>query len=116
MEERDQLLRVCSLLNAQGARYLVAGGHACILHGHVRTTEDVDILVEDSIENFQRLIAGLSAPASRIAPETYWKLKRGRRRGELQRVISLGSIGFKNCIPPFLNTVTRPFDVSFSTI
>ena len=68
MEAHDQLLRVCALLNEHGARYLIVVGHACILHGHVRTTEDVDILVEDSIENFQRLIAGLSAPASRIAP------------------------------------------------
>ena len=69
MEERDQLLRVCSLLNAQGARYLGAGGHACILHGHVRTTEDVDILVEDSLENFQRVIAGLSALEDHAAAE-----------------------------------------------
>lgn len=54
------LLRVCQLLNAAGARYLIAGAQACILHGLVRTTEDVDILVEPSIENCQRVINGLS--------------------------------------------------------
>ena len=69
MEVRDQLLRVCSLLNEQGARYLIVGGHACILHGHVRTTEDVDILVEDSLDNFQRVIAGLSALEDHAAAE-----------------------------------------------
>jgi hypothetical protein len=69
MEVRDQLLRVCALLNEHGARYLIGGGHACILHGHVRTTEDVDILVEDSIENFQRVIAGLSALEDHAAAE-----------------------------------------------
>ena len=69
MEVRDQLLRVCALLNEHGARYLIVGGHACILHGHVRTTEDVDILVEDSIENFQRVIAGLSALEDHAAAE-----------------------------------------------
>jgi uncharacterized protein (DUF1330 family) len=69
MEVRDQLLRVCALLNGHGARYLIVGGHACILHGHVRTTEDVDILVEDSIENFQRVIAGLSDLEDHAAAE-----------------------------------------------
>ena len=69
MEVRDQLLRVCALLNEHGARYLIVGGHACILHGHVRTTEDVDILVEDSLENFQRVIAGLSVLEDHAAAE-----------------------------------------------
>ncbi len=69
MEERDQLLRVCALLNEHGARYLIVGGHACILHGHVRTTEDVDILVEDSTENFERVIAALSELEDHAAAE-----------------------------------------------
>ena len=60
MAETDPLLRVCSLLNAHSAKYLVIGGHACILHGLVRTTEDVDILVEDSDENLKKVIAALS--------------------------------------------------------
>ncbi|MEQ1850192.1 MAG: nucleotidyltransferase [Chthoniobacteraceae bacterium] len=69
MEPHDQLLRVCSLLNERGARYLIVGGHACILHGHVRTTEDVDVLVEDSLENFQRVIDALSALEDHAAAE-----------------------------------------------
>ena len=75
MEERDQLLRVCALLNAQGARYFIVGGHACILHGHVRTTEDVDLLVEDSTENFRRVIAALSelqdGAAAELTPQDF---------------------------------------------
>lgn len=39
------LVRVCRLLQEHGARYLVIGGQACILHGLVRTTEDVDLLI-----------------------------------------------------------------------
>lgn len=56
----DPLVRVCSLLNRHGARYVIVGGHACILHGLVRTTEDVDLLVEDNDDNFARVIAALS--------------------------------------------------------
>lgn len=65
----NPLVRVCSLLNQHAARYLVAGGHACILHGLVRTTEDVDILVEESDENYQRVIAALSEMEDRAAAE-----------------------------------------------
>lgn len=54
------LLRVCQLLNEAGARYLVCGAQACILHGLVRTTEDVDILIEATEENCRRVIEGLS--------------------------------------------------------
>lgn len=69
MEERTQLLRVCALLNQHHAHYLVVGGHACILHGHIRTTEDVDVLVEDSEENFRRVIAALSEMEDHAAAE-----------------------------------------------
>jgi len=39
---------------------MIVGGHACILHGLVRTTEDVDILVEESEDNYRRVIEALS--------------------------------------------------------
>lgn len=65
----DPLTRVCALLNKHSARYLIVGGHACILHGLVRTTEDVDILIEDSTENFQRVIAALSELEDHAAAE-----------------------------------------------
>jgi hypothetical protein len=67
--ENDPLLRVCSLLNKHGAKYLVVGGHACILHGLVRTTEDVDILIEDNEENFGKVLAGLSEMKDGAAKE-----------------------------------------------
>lgn len=60
MEALPPLLRVCQLLNEAGAKYLVCGAQACILHGLVRTTEDVDILVEATAENCQRVIDGLA--------------------------------------------------------
>jgi uncharacterized protein (DUF1330 family) len=59
-EAVQALLRVCTLLNRHGAKYLVAGGYACILHGMVRTTEDVDILIDESTDNYRRVIDALS--------------------------------------------------------
>lgn len=68
-EPSDPLPRVCSLLNKHGARYLIIGGYACILHGLVRTTEDVDVLAADNEENFARIIAGLSELNEHAAQE-----------------------------------------------
>jgi predicted nucleotidyltransferase len=63
------LLRVCQLLNEAGARYLICGGHACILHGLVRTTEDVDILIEPTEDNCRRVIQGLAGLQDGAASE-----------------------------------------------
>ena len=60
MPEMPSLLRVCALLNDAGARYLVAGGYACILHGIVRTTEDVDLLIEATPGNCAQVIEALA--------------------------------------------------------
>lgn len=51
---------VCRVLNQAGANYLVIGGVACILHGHVRATRDLDILIERTRENAQRVLDALS--------------------------------------------------------
>ena len=71
------LLRVCQLLNEAGAQYLVIGGQACILHGLVRTTEDVDLLIEPSEENCRRVIAGLArmsdGAARDLTPKDFWE-------------------------------------------
>lgn len=53
--ELAPLLKVCSYLNEAGAHYLIVGGQAVILHGLVRTTEDVDILIEATLENAQNV-------------------------------------------------------------
>ena len=69
LRETGPLLRVCSLLNEAGVKYLVAGAYAMILNSLIRATEDVDILVEDSMENFRRVIEALSNLADGVARE-----------------------------------------------
>jgi hypothetical protein len=43
-------------LSRADVRYLVVGGVACVLNGYVRTTDDVDIVVERDPENIRRLL------------------------------------------------------------
>lgn len=66
-EPADQDLRqttiatlVCAALNKHKANYLVIGGIACALHGYVRATSDVDILIERTHENARRVLDALS--------------------------------------------------------
>lgn len=56
----DDLLRICQALNQAEARYVVVGGMAVIQLGLVRATEDIDLLVESSDENLERLKRALS--------------------------------------------------------
>lgn len=69
MVETRALIEVCRLLNQHEVKYVVIGAYACILHGLVRTTEDVDILVGDSSENFQKVIHALSQMEDHAAAE-----------------------------------------------
>ena len=52
---RNDLITVCRALNKAGARYIVVGGFAVIQHGFLRATEDIDLLVEESLENQGRV-------------------------------------------------------------
>ena len=49
-------------------RYVLIGGFAVILHGHVRGTKDIDLLVDPSDENMGRLRRAMaSLPDNAIA-------------------------------------------------
>lgn len=53
--ELEDLVALCKALNAEGVRYVLIGGFAVILHGFVRATKDIDLLVDASPANVQRL-------------------------------------------------------------
>jgi hypothetical protein len=57
--ERSRLATVCGLLNTEGVKYVVVGGFAVALHGVVRATKDIDILIEATRENAARALKAL---------------------------------------------------------
>lgn len=69
MPDLPPLLKVCALLNAHHADYLIVGAQAGILHGHIRTTEDVDILVPENLANHGRVLGALSELHDHAAAE-----------------------------------------------
>lgn len=52
---------VLGALNDAGVRYLVVGGVAVVLHGHLRTTADLDLVVSLEPANVRRAIAAVTA-------------------------------------------------------
>ena len=72
---KNPLLKVCWLLNEEGAEYLVVGAWAMILNGLIRATEDVDLLIAENPSNYQKVIQALSrlpdGAASELVPEDF---------------------------------------------
>ena len=52
---KEDLVKLCEELNRLGAKYIVIGGLAMNNLGLVRTTEDIDLLIDPSPENQHRI-------------------------------------------------------------
>src|SRR4051794_14279923 len=63
------VVKTCGLLTRYGAKYVLVGAQASILHGYVRNTSDVDILIPEDPENHARVIAALSELEDHAASE-----------------------------------------------
>ena len=65
--------RVLEALNSAGVQYLVVGGVAVVLHGHLRTTADLDLVVRLERENVLRAMHALTGigyrPRAPVAAE-----------------------------------------------
>lgn len=55
----NDLVGLCRRLNDAGAKYIVIGGMAVVQHGFVRATEDIDLLVDVSPDNQDRIRSAL---------------------------------------------------------
>ena len=60
----DDIRRICRALDEAGAHYVLIGGFAVILHGGLRTTKDIDLLVDPPEEHAE----GRDVDAGRAAP------------------------------------------------
>lgn len=58
--EIQDLIKLCKSLNENGVKYLLIGGFAVILHGFVRGTKDIDLLIDPSEGNILRLKKAMS--------------------------------------------------------
>ena len=52
----DDLRNFIKALNNHEVEYILVGGYSVILHGYARTTGDIDIWVNPTLNNYQKLL------------------------------------------------------------
>jgi hypothetical protein len=57
--DRDEIIRVLRAFEAVGLEYVLIGAAAMGFHGMVRATEDLDVFIQATTENVERLRAAL---------------------------------------------------------
>jgi hypothetical protein len=65
----SRVAQVCSRLNREDARYVLVGATAMQLWGTTRATQDIDILIEPTVENARRVLAALGTLGFGVANE-----------------------------------------------
>jgi hypothetical protein len=63
------LAQVCSVLNREDANYVLVGAMAMQLWGSTRATRDIDILIEATVPNAERVLRALSEIGLGLARE-----------------------------------------------
>lgn len=114
MSYLDSVHEVFSALNSDSVRYLVVGGMAVAAHGHVRATNDIDMVVALDHQNALTAIESLTrigfrpavpVPAKQFADES----ARARWRSEKGMLVFQMRTGKPMDVPVDL-FLTEPFD------
>jgi hypothetical protein len=108
------------LLNNNDVRYLVVGGYAVALHGHPRYTKDIDIWIELTPENADRVVQALEQfgfgslglkPADFLEPSQVIQLGYPPRRIDL--LTSLKGVDFNDCYQDRTTIVIEGMNIDF---
>jgi hypothetical protein len=67
--------RVFATLESHGVEYVVVGGLAVQVHGHVRMTNDLDLIPEPSAQNLARRAAALNELDARVLDPGHQAMK-----------------------------------------
>lgn len=95
-----------ALLNAHDVRYLVVGGYAVGMHGRPRYTKDLDVWIDRSTENAERVLDALEAfgfggiglsVEDLTAPDSVVQLGRAPTRIDL--ITQFSGVTFDECYP-----------------
>jgi hypothetical protein len=104
----EEFLTFWKELNALEVRYIMVGGIATNLHGYQRTTDDVDVWIEDTQQNRRAFRKALKAYSGtdyfmidtlQIVPGwTYFHLNNGVRLDLMTEMKGLESFSFDDCL------------------
>lgn len=107
-------------LNDNDVRYLVIGGYAVALHGYPRYTKDIDIWIQMTPENADRMVAALDefgfAPLGLqsgdfLVPDQIIQL--GYPPSRIDLITTPPGVDFETCYKARIQTVIDDITVSF---
>ncbi len=58
-KRNEDVVKTCKALNEKGAKYVVVGAIACNLHGLIRATKDLDLLIPRDVLNTGKVLEAL---------------------------------------------------------
>ena len=108
------------LLNDNQVKYLVIGGYAVAIHGHPRYTKDIDIWIEMSSENANKLLAALNqfgfgslglSPQDFQSPDQIIQL--GYPPNRIDLITTPDGIDFDTCYTSKLEIIINDIPVQF---
>ncbi len=119
MELSKDLLEFIQLLNLKKVKYLLVGGWAVALHGKPRYTKDIDLLVQISSENADKLIGVLKDfgfASLDLKREDFLSegqiIQLGIEPNRIDLITSLPSINFEEAYGRRLNLKLKNIEVS----
>lgn len=103
----EDILSLWNCLHKNEVRYIMIGGFAINLHGYNRSTKDIDIWIEDTLENRKQLRKALKEQGSGdyslietidfLPGWTDFQLNMGFKLDIMTSVKGLEKIGFEEC-------------------
>jgi predicted nucleotidyltransferase len=92
------------LLNEHKVKYLLIGGYAVGYHGYPRSTNDIDIWIENSEENANKVVNSVKAfgfSNQKLSPELFQKKKNivrmGRTPMRIEIILDIDGVEFTKC-------------------
>jgi hypothetical protein len=97
-----------SALNNNRVEYLLVGGYAVVLYGYPRTTGDMDIWVNRTLENYQKLqlaFVEFGMPMFDMTEDRFLNHEQvdvfrfGRKPVAIDIMVKMGNLVFDDCYP-----------------
>ena len=108
------------LLNDNQVNYLVIGGYAVAVHGHPRYTKDIDIWIEISEENSQKIITALTefgfgslGLTAQDFQEPHQIIQLGYPPNRIDLITSPDGIDFQTCYASKIEVILDDIAVKF---
>jgi hypothetical protein len=115
----DGIGKYIRALDKYKVRYVVIGGYALRFHGHLRGVKDLDILIDNSLENAEKVnqvLTELRGSESTCPVERLTKPRQQIRFEDLEILTSIDGIDFEEVYDNSPTEYTRGLDIPIASV